>query len=84
MIDARLPTNMKPHEEAPAPLRAKKWTPAAAAKARAKAYAACGCRLCAIALNPPKTFAEGERFGYPQPDAAPPTVERSILWPVVK
>jgi len=64
LADPRLPSNLAPHVEAllSADQRAG-LTKARAAKARAKAMAACPCRLCALALRPPQTFADAERFG---------------------
>jgi hypothetical protein len=59
--DLRESSNNRPHTETPyTGLRPK--TAAQAAKVRRKAMQACGCRLCALALNPPKTFAEWARL----------------------
>jgi hypothetical protein len=66
--DPRLPSNTAAHVQRP--LSAKeltgKMTPARAAKLRRLSMAACPCRLCALALNPPLTFADAVRF---TPDA---------------
>jgi len=59
--DPRLPSNVKAHSElayvGPGLTRAQ------ATKERARRMKACGCRLCALALNPPLTFADAARFG---------------------
>lgn len=59
--DPRALTNLKEHSETPT--GAKPKTAAAASKLRRKAMEACMCRMCALALNPPKTFAEWNEFG---------------------
>lgn len=59
--DPRLPSNLKPHSEAPYSGPALK--PGAAKKRRAAMMLACGCRLCALALRPALTFAEHEALG---------------------
>jgi hypothetical protein len=60
--DLRSRDNNRPHTPAryagPPPKSA-----AAASKLRRKEMEACGCRLCALALNPPQTFAEYEALG---------------------
>jgi hypothetical protein len=67
-FDARDLRNVKAHNERIAPV--KTWTKASAAKFRRDTAKACGCRLCALALNPPVTFAEYEVFmGAPSPSA---------------
>lgn len=65
-IDLRAPTNTKPHVRIPYNGPQPK-TPAAAAKLRRVAMAQCECRLCALALNPPKTFEEARLCGMSQP-----------------
>lgn len=60
--DLRDVTNNRPHTAVPYAGPTPK-TAAQAAKLRKKAMQACGCRLCALALNPPQTFAEWTRFG---------------------
>jgi hypothetical protein len=52
--DLRLPSNLKPHSEAP--YSGPTLKAGAAKKRRASMMLACGCRLCALALNPPTTF----------------------------
>ncbi len=66
--EARELSNLRPHTEAVVSpeTRAALSGPharATATKARRAAMLACGCRLCALALNPPQTFAEYERLG---------------------
>lgn len=62
--EARETSNTKPHTEATiAPEVRASLKGATARKARHGAMLACGCRLCALALNPPLTFAEWERLG---------------------
>lgn len=70
--DRRSVFNQAAHVES-TPYDGPKLTPARARARWRKLYAACPCRLCALALNPPQTFAEGKAFGYEQPDAWPPT-----------
>lgn len=60
--DPRLPSNVKPHDPG-VPYSGPRLTPGRAATERKRKMLACGCRLCALALNPPLTFADGERFG---------------------
>lgn len=55
--DPRLPSNVAPHVWASDGLQRR--TPAQ----RRKLMSACPCRLCALALNPPLTFAEHTAFG---------------------
>jgi len=67
-IDPRSLANTAAHVERPVPARA--WTKASAAKFRRDTAKACGCRLCALAINPPVTFSEYEVFmGSPSPSA---------------
>ena len=67
-IDPRSLSNTAAHVERPVPARA--WTKASAAKFRRDTAKACGCRLCALAINPPATFSEYESFmGAPSPSA---------------
>lgn len=56
-VDLRDPRNVAPCT-APAYTGPAPKTPAAAAKIRRELMAKCSCRLCALALNPPSTFAE--------------------------
>lgn len=70
MIDAwvlppnerRAATNLAPHVELPRQLAG--YTVGQATKARRTSMKACPCRLCALALNPPKTFAEAAALGF--------------------
>lgn len=60
-VDPRARTNVKPHEEFPVQLNDAQratLTAARAAAYRREAYAACMCRLCALALYPVRTFEE--------------------------
>lgn len=66
--DLRDPSNNRPHIEVPYTGPAPR-TAAQAAKLRKKAAQACGCRLCALALNPPTTFADWQRLVGPGLDA---------------
>lgn len=61
--DPRSLSNVRPHTDQPS-YSGPKLTPARAATNRRKQLAACGCRRCALALNPPQTFADAERFAY--------------------
>jgi hypothetical protein len=61
--DSRSMSNTRAHLEVP--YTGPALTPAKARKERQRAMAACMCRLCALALSPPKTFAEGEGLGFP-------------------
>lgn len=91
-IDARDPRNATPCT-APRYTGLPPKSPAAAARARREAMAQCACRLCALALHPPLTFAEHrafcgqivdesmerEIFGAPRVLRAPPEPSRSEL-----
>lgn len=59
--DPRLPTNLEPHVELPRALAG--YSVGQATKARKATMKACKCRLCALALKPPLTFAESALFG---------------------
>lgn len=56
-IDPRSLANRKEHHEVLTGAKPK------TSKLRRKAMEACMCRMCALALNPPKTFAEWNEFG---------------------
>lgn len=60
-IDARDPRNTRPHT-APPFTGALPTSAARAASLRKGTMLACACRLCALALNPPRTFAEHTAF----------------------
>lgn len=60
-MDPRLPSNVQAHVEEP--YHGPSLSKAKAASERKRRMKACGCRLCALVLNPPMTFAEAERFG---------------------
>lgn len=60
-MDPRHPSNTKTHIDIAVP-EGKAWTPGKAQTQRRKAYKACMCRLCALALSPPLTFAEWDAF----------------------
>lgn len=60
-LDARDPRNTRPHT-APMFMGDRPTSAARAASLRKGAMLACECRLCALALNPPSTFADFSKF----------------------
>lgn len=59
--DRRLPGNLAAHVEQPRKLAG--YTVGQAKAARKATMKACPCRLCALTMNPPTTYADAERFG---------------------
>lgn len=60
-VDPRMPGNTAAHVERARP--SERMTPGKAAKYRKATMKACPCRLCALCLVPPATFAEYEALG---------------------
>ncbi len=72
--DARMMANTAPHAPRLAPVE---LTPAKRRTFHKATQKACPCRLCALALNPPRTFEEMARFGLDSIGA-----ESASLWEV--
>ena len=59
--DPRLPSNAAAHVDVPFAGDRSRMTATTARKARLAAMQACPCRLCALALRPPRTLADADQ-----------------------